>query len=298
MATVISRLRETPLPRTRSAVGESAWMRRGCIAVSLFFLGLFLLIPLVSIFAEAFGGGVKAYLAAFADPYALAAIRLTLTVAAICVPVNTVFGLATAWAVTKYDLRAKSLLTTLIDLPFAVSPVVAGLLFILIFGAHGYLGPFLERHDLRIIFALPGIVLATLFITFPFVARELIPIMQARGRDDEYAALTLGASGWQTFWRVTLPGVKWGLFYGVILCNARAMGEFGAVAVVSGNIKGLTSTMPLYIETLYLEYATVPAFALASVLTILALITLLLKNFIEWRHQSTRSGFTGKPSGT
>ncbi len=289
MAAIISRLRETPLPRTRRAIAESAWMRRGCIAAAVVFLGLFLLIPLISIFAEAFGEGLRAYLGAFSDQYALAAIRLTLTVAAICVPLNTVFGLATAWAVTKYDIRAKSLLTTLIDLPFAVSPVVAGLLFIIIFGAHGYLGPFLERHDIRIIFALPGIVLATLFITFPFVARELIPIMQARGRDDEYAALTLGANGWQTFRRVTLPNVKWGLFYGVILCNARAMGEFGAVAVVSGNIKGLTSTMPLYIETLYLEYATVPAFALASVLTVLALVTLLVKNFIEWRYQSARS---------
>ncbi len=288
MATVISRLRDAPLPRTRSAISEGAPVRRLCIGLTVLFLGLFLLVPLVAIFAEALGEGVSAYLSSFADEYALAAIRLTLLVALICVPLNTLFGVSAAWAITKYDFRGKSLLTTLIDLPFAVSPVVAGLLFILIFGAHGWLGPWLESRDIRIIFALPGIVLATLFITFPFVARELIPIMQARGRDDEHAALTLGASGWQTFRRVTLPNVKWGLFYGVILCNARAMGEFGAVAVVSGNIKGLTSTMPLYIETLYLEYASVPAFALSSVLTILALVTLLLKNFIEWRYRRGR----------
>ncbi len=288
MAKVISRLRDAPLPRTRSAITEGALVRRLCIGLAVLFLGLFLLVPLVAIFYEALGEGISAYLNSFTDEYALAAIRLTLLVALICVPLNTLFGVSAAWAVTKFDFRGKSLLTTLIDLPFAVSPVVAGLLFILIFGAHGWLGPWLESRDIRVIFALPGIVLATLFITFPFVARELIPIMQARGKDDEYAALTLGASGWQTFWRVTLPNVKWGLFYGVILCNARSMGEFGAVAVVSGNIKGLTSTMPLYIETLYLEYASVPAFALSSVLTILALVTLLLKNFIEWRYRRGR----------
>ncbi len=288
MAKVISRLRDAPLPRTRSAITEGALVRRLCIGLAVLFLGLFLLVPLVAIFYEALGEGISAYLNSFTDEYALAAIRLTLLVALICVPLNTLFGVSAAWAVTKFDFRGKSLLTTLIDLPFAVSPVVAGLLFILIFGAHGWLGPWLESRDIRVIFALPGIVLATLFITFPFVARELIPIMQARGKDDEYAALTLGASGWQTFRRVTLPNVKWGLFYGVILCNARSMGEFGAVAVVSGNIKGLTSTMPLYIETLYLEYASVPAFALSSVLTILALVTLLLKNFIEWRYRRGR----------
>ena len=288
MAKVISRLRDAPLRRTSSAISEGATVRRICIGLAVLFLGLFLLVPLVAIFYEALGEGISAYLNSFTDEYALAAIRLTLLVALICVPLNTLFGVCAAWAITKYDFRGKSLLTTLIDLPFAVSPVVAGLLFILIFGAHGWLGPWLESRDIRVIFALPGIVLATLFITFPFVARELIPIMQARGRDDEYVALTLGANGWQTFWRVTLPNVKWGLFYGVILCNARSMGEFGAVAVVSGNIKGLTSTMPLYIETLYLEYASVPAFALSSVLTILALVTLLLKNFIEWRYRRRR----------
>ncbi len=286
MATTVTRFRETPLPRTRSAISESAGMRRAVIGLTVVFLFLFLFFPLIAIFFEALRDGLGAYLDSFRDPYALAAVRLTLIVAAICVPVNTIFGVAAAWAIAKFEFRGKSLLTTLIDLPFAVSPVIAGLLFILVFGSHGWLGPWLEARGLQVIFALPGIVLATLFITFPFVARELIPIMQARGKEDEHAALTLGAGGWRTFWQVTLPNVKWGLFYGVVLCNARAMGEFGAVAVVSGNIKGLTSTMPLYVETLYLEYATVPAFALSSVLALLALITLLLKNLIESRWRS------------
>jgi sulfate/thiosulfate transport system permease protein len=287
MAGIVShrlhRTRATPLPRTQKATTESRWIRRIFIGIAVSFLLLFLLIPLLSVFVEAFRRGVEAYMATFDDRFARHAIVLTLTVAVLCVPLNTLFGLAAAWAITKFDFRGKSLLVTLIDLPFAVSPVIAGLIFVLIFGAHGYLGPWLQERDIQIIFALPGIVLATMFITFPFVARELIPLMQAQGRDEEYAALTLGASGWRTFFRVTLPNVKWGLFYGMILCNARAMGEFGAVAVVSGNIKGQTSTMPLYIETLYFEYASVPAFALSSILTGLALVTLLLKNFIEWR---------------
>lgn len=276
-------MRPTPLPRTQSAISESVWVQRVLIAIAVGFLLLFLLIPLLSVFVEAFRGGIAAYMATFEDRYARHAILLTVITAALCVPLNTLFGLAAAWAITKFDFKGKSFLVTLIDLPFAVSPVIAGLIFVLIFGAHGYLGPWLQERDIQVIFALPGIVLATMFITFPFVARELIPLMQAQGRDEEYAALTLGASVWRTFWRVTLPNVKWGLFYGMILCNARAMGEFGAVAVVSGNIKGQTSTMPLYIETLYFEYASVPAFALSSILTGLALVTLLLKNFIEWR---------------
>ena len=291
MAGIVSRTfhrtRATPLPRTRNATTESAWTRRIFIGVAVGFLLLFLMLPLLSVFVEAFRRGVEAYLATFEDRYARHAIFLTLIVAALCVPLNTLFGLAAAWAVTKFDFRGKSLLITLIDLPFAVSPVIAGLIFVLIFGAQGYLGPWLQERDIQIIFAVPGIALATMFITFPFVARELIPLMQAQGREEEYAALTLGASGWRTFLRVTLPNVKWGLFYGMILCNARAMGEFGAVAVVSGNIKGQTSTMPLYIETLYFEYASVPAFALSSILTGLALITLLLKNAIEWRMHRT-----------
>ena len=238
----------------------------------------------LAIFYEAFKKGAQLYLATFSDPYAIDAIKLTLTVAAISVPLNLVFGLAAAWAITKFTFRGKSLLVTVLDLPFAVSPVIAGLVFVLIFSTtHGWFAEPLKAWDLRIIFALPGIAIATIFITLPFIARELIPVMQAQGRDEELAALTLGAGGWRTFFHVTLPNVKWGLFYGVVLCNARAMGEFGAVAVVSGNIKGKTSTMPLYIETLYMEYQTVSAFSLATVLSILALVTLLLKNFIEWR---------------
>jgi sulfate transport system permease protein len=281
---MLSRIRFDPPPRTRCATTEPRWCRILLTAVAVLFLLLFLLIPLAAVFYEACRQGVALYLATFTDPNALAAIRLTLLVAAICVPVNTAFGLAAAWAITKFSFRGKSLLTTVLDLPFAVSPVIAGMIFVLVFsGTHGWLGPWFEAHGVQIIFAAPGIILATLFITLPFVARELIPVMQACGRDEEYAALTLGAGGWRTFWLVTLPNVKWGLFYGIVLCNARAMGEFGAVAVVSGNIKGLTSTMPLYIETLYMEYQTVPAFTLASLLTALALVTLLLKNLIEWR---------------
>ncbi len=290
MASVISRFRLEPLPRTQTAITEPFWVRLLLIAIALGFLVLFLFIPLVAVFYEAFQHGYRLYLATFDDSDAVYAIWMTLKVAAITVPINTVFGLAAAWLITKFTFRGKSLLTTIIDLPFAVSPVIAGLIFVLVFSStHGWFGPVISEYGIQIIFSTPGIVLATLFITLPFVARELIPVMQLQGNDEEYAALTLGASGWKTFWRVTLPNVKWGLFYGVILSNARAMGEFGAVAVVSGNIKGVTSTMPLYIETLYLEYQTVPAFALASILTLLALVTLLLKNLIEWRmHQTSK----------
>lgn len=284
MAGIVSRTRSFHPPKSGAATAEPAWMRRMLISLTLGFLGLFLLMPLIAVFYEAFKGGVALYFATFEDRFARDAIRLTVTVAALSVPLNLLFGLAAAWAITKYRYRGKSLLVTVLDLPFAVSPVIAGLIFVLLFSTtHGWFAGFLRENDLRIIFALPGIVLATTFITLPFIARELVPAMQAQGTDEEYAAMTLGASGWRTFWQVTLPGVKWALFYGVVLCNARAMGEFGAVAVVSGNIKGQTSTMPLYIETLYMEYNTQAAFALASMLTLLALVTLLLKNFIEWR---------------
>jgi sulfate/thiosulfate transport system permease protein len=284
MATIISRFRTEPLRKAQSAISEPRWCRHLLLGIALVFLLFFLLIPLSSVFFEAFRHGIPAFLATFEDENARAAILLTLTVAAICVPVTTIFGFAAAWAITKFSFRGKSLLTTMVDLPFAVSPVIAGLIFVLIFSStHGWLGPWFDARGIQIIFALPGIALATMFITLPFVARELIPLMQSQGRDEEYAALTLGAGGWRTFFRVTLPNVKWGLFYGIILCNARAMGEFGAVAVVSGNIKGMTSTLPLYIETLYFEYATVPAFALSSILTLLALVTLILKNLIEWK---------------
>lgn len=284
MAAIISRSRTFRPPKSHRAITESPFVRFLLIAIGVGFLVLFLFIPLIAVFYEAFKKGVDLYLATFTDPYAIDAILLTLTVAAICVPLNLVFGLAAAWAITKYNYRGKSLLVTILDLPFAVSPIIAGLIFVLIFSTtHGWLAGPLKALDLQIIFALPGIALATIFITLPFIARELVPIMQAQGRDEEYAALTLGASGWRTFLTVTLPNVKWGLFYGIILCNARAMGEFGAVAVVSGNIKGKTSTMPLYIETLYNEYQSVSAFTLASILSLLAVLTLVLKNFIEWR---------------
>jgi sulfate/thiosulfate transport system permease protein len=259
------------------------------IAMALGFLGLFLVIPLASVFAHALAKGFGPYFETFRDPITLSAIRLTLLAAGIAVPLNCVFGIAAAWAIAKFDFRGKQLLITLIDLPFSVSPVISGLIYVLLFGAQGWLGPWLIEHDIRIIFAVPGIVLATLFVTFPFVARELIPLMQAQGRTEEEAALVLGASGWQTFWRVTLPNIKWGLLYGVILCNARAMGEFGAVSVVSGHIRGETNTLPLHIEILYNEYHFVGAFAAASLLTLLALVTLALKTWIEWRHASTRS---------
>lgn len=248
------------------------------------------MLPLVAVFIEALRQGVPAFLDAIAEPDALAAVRLTLLVAAISVPLNTLFGIAAAWAVTKFDFRGKGVLVTLIDLPFSVSPVVAGLIYVLLFGANGWLGPWLQANGIEVIFAVPGIVLATLFVTFPFVARELIPLMNEQGRDDEEAAVSLGASGWQTFRRVTLPNVRWGLLYGVLLCNARAMGEFGAVSVVSGHIRGLTNTMPLHVEILYNEYNFIGAFAVASLLALLALVTLLAKTILEWRYGYTRQG--------
>ena len=264
---------------------EAPWVRWTLTAIAIVFLALFLFMPLAVVFVSAFGKGISAYFASFRDPDAIAAIRLTLIAAGIAVPMNLVFGVAAAWAVAKFEFVGKSLLVTLIDLPFSVSPVVSGLVYVLIFGLQGLLGPWLRAHDIKIIFAVPGIVLATVFVTFPFVARELIPLIQAQGNDEEEAALTLGASGLQTFFRVTLPNVKWGLLYGVIICNARAMGEFGAVSVVSGHIRGLTNTMPLHIEILYNEYQFVPAFAVASLLALLALLTLVVKSVVEWKSQ-------------
>ena len=289
MAAILSRVRHDKLPTTDLATTEPAWVRWLLTSIAVGFLGLFLLMPLLAVFYEAFKQGTKLYFATFEDRYAIEAIFLTLKIAAISVPVNLIFGLAAAWVITKYSYRGKSLLVTVLDLPFAVSPVIAGLLFVLIFSTtHGWFAAPLKALDLKIIFAVPGIALATVFITLPFIARELVPVMQAQGRDEEFASLTLGAGGWRTFFTVTLPNVKWGLFYGVVLCNARAMGEFGAVAVVSGNIKGKTSTLPLYIETLYNEYTSVAAFTLASILSLLALLTLVLKNFIEWRTAKSR----------
>ena len=268
---------------TRRPTTESTLAKLVVTGLVLLFLLLFLLLPLLAVFAEALRQGVGAYFAALIEPDALAAIRLTLLVAAIAVPANLVFGLCAAWAIAKFEFKGKSLLITLIDLPFSVSPVIAGLIYVLLFGAQGWFGPWLSAHHFKIIFAVPGIVLATIFVTFPFIARELIPLMTEQGTEDEEAALSLGASGWQTFFRVTLPNVKWGLLYGVLLCNARAMGEFGAVSVVSGHIRGLTNTMPLHVEILYNEYNFVAAFAVASLLALLALVTLVLKSFLEWR---------------
>ncbi len=266
-----------------AATREAPWVRRTVLGLSLAFFALFLLLPLATVFTEALRKGVDVYLAALTEPDAVAALQLTLLAAAIAVPLNLVFGVWAAWAVTKFDFRGKSVLVTLIDLPFSVSPVVAGLVYVLMFGAQGWFGPWLQAHDLKIVFAVPGIVLATLFVTFPFVARELIPLMEAQGREEEEAATVLGASGWQTFRHVTLPNVKWGLLYGVILCNARAFGEFGAVSVVSGHIRGLTNTLPLHVEILYNEYQFAAAFAVASLLALLALVTLALKQFVEWQ---------------
>ena len=271
------------IPVRRRATGESAAVKWTLIATALAFLALFLFVPLAAVFYEALRKGLETYLSALAEPDALAAIKLTFAVAALAVPANLVFGVAAAWAIARFEFRGKSLLLTLVDLPFSVSPVVSGLIYVLIFGAQGWIGPWLQEHDIRIIFALPGIALATVFVTFPFVARELIPLMQEQGSEEEEAAIVLGASGWQTFWRVTLPNIKWGLLYGVILCNARAMGEFGAVSVVSGHIRGQTNTMPLHVEILYNEYQFAAAFAVASVLALLALVTLALKSYVEWR---------------
>ena len=265
------------------AITEPAWLKITLIAIALAFSLLFLLIPLAVVFTEAFKKGWQTYLLAITDPDALSAIRLTLMTAAIAVPANLIFGVAASWAIAKFEFRGKSFLLTLIDLPFSVSPVISGLIYVLLFGAHGWFGAWLMEHDIQILFAVPGIVMATVFVTFPFVARELIPLMQTQGNEEEEAALVLGASGWRTFWYVTLPNIKWGLLYGVILCNARAMGEFGAVSVVSGHIRGETNTMPLQVEILYNEYNFAAAFAVASLLALLALVTLALKSFIEWQ---------------
>ena len=268
---------------TPKAITEPVWLKISLITIALAFSLLFLLIPLAVVFTEAFRKGWQTYLLSISDPDALSAIRLTLMTAAIAVPANLIFGVAASWAIAKFEFRGKSFLLTLIDLPFSVSPVISGLIYVLLFGAHGWFGAWLMEHDIQILFAVPGIVMATVFVTFPFVARELIPLMQTQGNEEEEAALVLGASGWRTFWYVTLPNIKWGLLYGVILCNARAMGEFGAVSVVSGHIRGETNTMPLQVEILYNEYNFAAAFAVASLLALLALVTLALKSFIEWR---------------
>jgi sulfate transport system permease protein len=262
--------------------------RRLLIAAALIFLGVFLVMPLLVVFVQASAKGLLIYAAAITEPMAWAAIKLTLLVAVIAVPLNLIFGTAASWAIAKFEFRGKSTLITLIDLPFAVSPVIAGLVFILIFGAHGWFGGFLRAHHIRVVFAVPGIVLATMFVTFPFIARELIPVMQSQGKADEETALSLGATGWQTFWRVTLPNIRWGLLYGVLLCNARAMGEFGAVSVVSGHIRGLTNTLPLHVEILYNEYNYTAAFAVASLLALLALLTLAGKSLLEWHQPELR----------
>jgi sulfate transport system permease protein len=277
-----------PAAEARMPGGRPASIRVLLIAVALLFLGVFLVLPLLVVFVQALTKGVSAYVAAISDPMAWSAVKLTLKVAAIAVPCNLVFGVAAAWAIAKFEFRGKSALITLIDLPFAVSPVIAGLVFILLFGSHGWFGGYLKIHHIRVAFAVPGIVLATIFVTFPFIARELIPVMQAQGKDDEETALSLGATGWQTFWRVTLPNIRWGLMYGVLLCNARAMGEFGAVSVISGHIRGLTNTMPLHVEILYNEYNYTAAFAVASLLALLALLTLGGKSFLEWRQPELR----------
>ena len=276
--------------RLRNATTEAPWVRVLLITLSLAFMTLFLFVPLVTVFYEALKKGWDVYIAAIVEPDALSAVKLTLIAAAISVPLNLVFGLAAAWAIAKFEFRGKNVLLTLIDLPFSVSPVIAGLIYVLVFGLQGWFGHWLQDHDLKIIFAVPGIVLATVFVTFPFVARELIPLMQAQGVEQEEAACVLGASGWQMFWRVTLPNVKWALLYGVILCNARAMGEFGAVSVVSGHIRGQTNTMPLHIEIVYNEYQFAAAFAVASLLALLALVTLVLKYLVEQRVKSQMRG--------
>ncbi|HEY9421444.1 MAG TPA: sulfate ABC transporter permease subunit CysW [Thermoanaerobaculia bacterium] len=267
----------------RGALTEPRWVRWLLLGTALTFLTFFLFIPLLLVFYKAFEDGFQTYIASITEPVALAAIRLTLLTAAIAVPLNLLFGLAAAWAIAKFRFRGKNLLITLIDLPFSVSPVISGMIFVLLFGAQGFFGPWLQAHDVKIIFAVPGIVLATIFVTSPMVARELIPLMQSQGNDEEEAALTLGASGLQTFFRVSLPKIRWGLLYGVVLCNARAMGEFGAVSVVSGHIRGLTNTMPLHVEILYNEYQFAASFAVASLLALLALVTLGIKSVIEWR---------------
>ncbi len=270
------------------ALNDPNWVRFGLIGLTLAFIGLFLILPLATVLIEAFSKGWSAYSDSLAHPDTLAAIRLTLLTAAVTVPLTTFFGICAAWSIARFDFRGKSLLITLIDLPFSVSPVIAGLIYVLVFGAQGWLGPWLADYDIKIIFAVPGIILATLFVTFPFVARELIPLMQEMGHEEEEAALSLGASGWQTFFKVTLPNIKWGLLYGVLLCNARAMGEFGAVSVVSGHIRGLTNTLPLHVEITYNEYDFVGSFASASLLAGLAVVTLIVKTYLEWRQNQDR----------
>ena len=291
-ATLAGGLQRSTTLGSRAAIRDPQGVKWLILGASLTFLTLFLLLPLVSVMAEALRKGAQVYWESLSQPDALAAIRLTLLAAAVSVPLNLVFGVAAAWAVAKFQFPGKQVLITLIDLPFSVSPVIAGLIFVLMFGGQGWFGPWLQAHDIKIIFAVPGIVLATIFVTFPFVARELIPLMQAQGREEEEAAVVLGARGWQTFWHVTLPNVKWGLLYGVILCNARAMGEFGAVSVVSGHIRGITNTMPLHVEILYNEYDFAAAFAVASLLALLALVTLALKSWVEW--QASRAASTGE----
>lgn len=282
-----------PPSEQASAITESRSARWTLMAVAFLFLAIFLVLPLVLVFMEALRKGVPTFLEALGEHDTLAAIRLTLTVAAISVPLNLVFGIAAAWAIAKFEFKGKAFLTTLIDLPFSVSPVISGLVYVLLFGASSLLGPWLKAHGITILFAVPGIVLATIFVTFPFVARELIPLMEEQGTGDEEAALSLGANGWQTFWHVTLPNIKWGLLYGVLLCNARAMGEFGAVSVVSGHIRGQTNTMPLHVEILYNEYNAVGAFAVASLLAGLALVTLVLKTLLEMRYGAELAGSRG-----
>ena len=279
--------------RRRDPLQASRPVMLGLLGIAILYVAIMLLLPLLAVFVEALRNGWEAAEAAIVEPDALAAIRLTLLVAAISVPCNLVFGVASAWLIAKHDFRGKEFLLTLIDLPFSVSPVVAGLIYILIYGAHGWFGPWLQQHDISIVFATPGIVLATIFVTFPFVTRELVPLMVAQGRAEEEAALSLGANGWQTFFRVTLPNIKWGLLYGVLLTNARAMGEFGAVSVVSGHIRGETNTMPLHVEVLYNEYNFVAAFAVAALLALLALVTLILKTCLEWRHHDALAAASG-----
>lgn len=283
IATKFSVIRDASQPQ------EARWVRWTLIGIAISFLSFFLIIPLLAVFTEAFKKGFDVYLSSILDAESLSAIQLTLLTAMISVPINLIFGVAAAWAIAKFQFKGKNILITLIDLPFAVSPVISGLMFVLLFGAQGVFAPLLEAYDIKIIFAVPGILLATIFITFPFIARELIPIMQAQGTEEEEAALSLGASGWQTFFRITIPNIKWGLLYGVILCNARAMGEFGAVSVVSGHIRGLTNTVPLHVEILYNEYQFAASFAVASLLAILALITLVLKSFVEWKSEQAKS---------
>ncbi|SFE29877.1 sulfate ABC transporter permease subunit CysW [Paracidovorax wautersii] len=281
--------------RAQSGTTEAPWVRWTLLGIALVFLVLFLVLPLAAVFVEAFSKGADAYFASLRDPDAWSAIQLTLITALISVPLNLVFGVAAAWAIAKYEFKGKAFLTTLVDLPFSVSPVVAGLMYVLVFGANGWFGPWLQANDIKIIFAVPGIVLATVFVTFPFIARELIPLMQAQGNDEEQAAIVLGATGWQTFWKVTLPNIKWGLLYGVILCNARAMGEFGAVSVVSGHIRGQTNTIPLHVEILYNEYQSAAAFAAASLLALLALVTLAIKSVAEWQSERERKAAANLP---